>query len=533
VASPLPGPYQQNSSREVTSPNIAESELRNSLALEAAGVGTWSWELATNVVAGDCRCKALFGMPENTPDITCDEFFLHVYPDDRQLTKSAIKRFLETRSEYDLIHRVVWPDGSVHWLRCKGRRANNGEAVTRVIGVAVDVTWLKRSEEKHIETEDRLQREQKELERRVRESTAELERTASQVAAQARLLDLANDAIFVRTADDKISYWNEGAERLYGWTKEEAVGKSPHDLLATEFPVPFSQISECERWEGELRHRKRDGSKIIVASRWTRLCDDEGNPEGWLEINTDITPRKRAEEAAQRLSGRILSVQDTERRKMARELHDGLGQYLTCLKIDIGSLSSDAPDRENARAERLAECLEIVDKCLAETRTLSYLLHPPLLDETGLISAVRWYVEGFVKRSGIEANVKLPPGLPRLRSDMELALFRVIQECLTNVHRHSRCSLVNVSIELDEQITLRIKDNGCGIPQDRLGRFRESSAEMGIGLAGMRERVRDLGGRLELHSDSSGTTVTATMPVALRVSESDEQSSSSEAASAS
>jgi signal transduction histidine kinase len=145
-----------------------------------------------------------------------------------------------------------------------------------------------------------------------------------------------------------------------------------------------------------------------------------------------------------------------------------------------------------------------------------------LLDEAGLTSAVQWYVEGFVKRSGVGAHLNLSPKLPRLRSNMELALFRVLQESLTNVHRHSACSTVEVTIEVDaKEVTLKVKDNGTGIPQSRLRSLRESSAEVGIGLVGMRERVRDLGGHLDLDSDSTGTTVTAVMPLLLAASESE------------
>jgi len=497
---------------------LAEIQERRLLALEVAGVGTWSWNLSTNEIAWDSRCKALFGLPETSPDITFQDFLLHLHPDDRKLTEDAIQHILDEKQDYDIIHRVIWPDESIHWLRCKGKFGKG--LPTQVIGLAIEVTWLKHREEEHFLIEDRSRRVQDELEERVHARTAELEQRTAEVIQQARLLDLANDAIFVRGADDRISYWNEGAERLYGWTREEAIGQSPHDLLGTEFPVPILEVLNSDRWEGELRHSRRDGTKITVASRWTTLRDTERKPVGWLEINTDISARKKAEEAASRLTSRILTLQDTERRKIARELHDSLGQYLTGLKINLDLLSiPDHSQGQRSMAECLAECLELVEQCLTETRTLSYLMHPPLLDEAGLTSAVQWYVEGFVKRSGIGAHLSLSPKLPRLESNMELALFRVLQESLTNVHRHSACSTVEVTIEVDaKEVTLKVKDNGTGIPQSRLRNLRESSAEVGIGLVGMRERVRDLGGHLDLDSDRTGTTVTAVMPIFLAAS---------------
>ena len=243
------------------------------------------------------------------------------------------------------------------------------------------------------------------LEELVRERTQELEQNTAQLAYQAKLLDLANDAIFIRNAADKISYWNEGAERLYGWASEEVLGRSVHEILRTEFPVPLSEILQTDRWEGELRHTTKYGYQITVASRWTTLRDHNGKSVGWLEINTDITARKRAEEAARSLSGRILTLQDDERRRIARGLHDSLGQYLAALKMNLDVFQTSKDDK----AKLASDCSEIVDKCLTETRTISHLLHPPLLDEAGFGSAARWYVDGFSQRSGIKVNLNLPP----------------------------------------------------------------------------------------------------------------------------
>jgi PAS domain S-box-containing protein len=348
------------------------------------------------------------------------------------------------------------------------------------------------------------------LEELVRERTQELEQNTAQLAYQAKLLDLANDAIFIRSATDKISYWNEGAERLYGWASEEVLGRSVDEILHTEFPVPFLEIMQADRWEGELRHTTKDGSQIIVASRWTTLRDHSGKAVGWLEINTDITARKRAEEAARSLSGRILTLQDDERRRIARGLHDSLGQYLTALKINLDQLSAS----DNGNAALASESAGIVDKCLTETRTISYLLHPPMLDEAGLGSAARWYVDGFSRRSGIKVNLNLPPKLDRMHRDVEVALFRAVQEALTNIHRHSGGSMVDIHLSVDtKQLRLEIKDDGRGIPRKRLTSLIEGAAEAGVGVAGMRERMREVGGSLEIRSDRTGTTVVISIPV--------------------
>jgi PAS domain S-box-containing protein len=362
--------------------------------------------------------------------------------------------------------------------------------------------------EKRRAAERALTQVQQELEDRVRERTSALERTTAEVVEKAALLDLANDAIFVKTATGEISYWNQGAERLYGWKMSEALGHAPADLLKSEYPVPLAEIESKNEWEGEIHHTTRSGNRIIVASRWTTLRDENGVALGWLEINTDITARKRAEEAARSLGGHILTLQDEEHRRIARGLHDSLGQYLTALKINLDVLA--ATDGNSAT---LSECANIADRCLTETRTISHLLHPPMLDEAGLGSAVRWYVDGFAQRSGIHVNLDLPLELRRMDRDVEVALFRAVQEALTNIHRHSGASVVDVALTVhDQKIRLRITDNGTGIPHDRLRSLIDGTAG-GIGIAGMRERMRDLSGSLDLQSSPAGTTLVFSIPI--------------------
>ncbi len=378
-----------------------------------------------------------------------------------------------------------------------------------IIGLGEATRRAKADQER---TEDALRESEARLSVALQDRTLEVEEKTAQIAEQARLIDLANDAIFVRTPDDKITYWNRGAERLYGWTSAEAVGRSPQELFRTEFQVPFADIVETELWEGELLQTKQDGTQVTVASRWTTLRNRQGELAGWLEIDTDITARKQAEDAARRLSGRILNLQDEERRRIARELHDSLGQYLTVIKINLDLLSATIVGQREA--ELVSECAGTVDQCLTETRTLSHLLHPPLLDEAGFASAARWYVEGLAQRSGLEVNLELPPTLGRLDREIETALFRALQEALTNVHRHSGGSKVDVRLQLDaEQARMEIKDNGKGIPEQRVRRFTKHGVGSGVGLAGMRERVREVGGSLVLLSGSSGTSVIITIPI--------------------
>ncbi len=213
--------------------------------------------------------------------------------------------------------------------------------------------------------------------------------------------------------------------------------------------------------------------------------------------------------ALRRLSARLLRVQDDERRRIARELHDGLGQYLIAAKINLDMHARSEGDG----GAFLREARQLIEHAICDTRTLSHLLHPPLLDEAGFISAARWYVEGFGKRSGIAATLNIPEEPQRLPAGVETALFRILQEALTNVYRHSCSRSVEVRLTSDPTfVALAIQDRGKGMSQDAVQRFRKNGAT-GVGLAGMRERVKEFGGTLHLESSPAGTVLTAMIPV--------------------
>jgi two-component system NarL family sensor kinase len=218
-------------------------------------------------------------------------------------------------------------------------------------------------------------------------------------------------------------------------------------------------------------------------------------------------------EELQNLSQRLLRVQDDERRKLARDLHDSTGQTLAALKISISFLEEKCK-QDPSTLSLVCDVAALADQAIEEIRTTSYLLHPPLLDEVGFPSAAEWYIEGFAKRSGINVTLDLATAGERLPMTIEIALFRVLQESLTNVHRHSAAERASVSFQR-EAVTaiLEIRDFGRGIPAERLARLREVRAETGVGLAGMRERLNELKGKLEIESDSRGTRLRAMIPL--------------------
>jgi signal transduction histidine kinase len=233
-------------------------------------------------------------------------------------------------------------------------------------------------------------------------------------------------------------------------------------------------------------------------------------------FSAELKARERAEQVAlasedslRRLAGRLLQLQDAERRKFSRELHDSLGQYLAGVKMNLEMFSTQRRD------SLLAEAVQLLDHSIAETRTISHLLHPPLLDEAGFSSAARWYVEGFAQRSGIEIKVDLPDNVGRLPKPVALGLFRILQESLTNIHRHSGCAKAEIVLSLlPQQVILKVRDYGKGIAPRFMEKIEANQTNSGVGLAGMRERVHELGGRLSIERCAPGTLISATLPFA-------------------
>lgn len=334
---------------------------------------------------------------------------------------------------------------------------------------------------------------------------------------QATLLDLAHDAVITRDLNGKIQYWNAGAEELYGWKREEAIGRVVHEFLKTEYPRPLQEV-EAEllrngRWEGEVAQAGRDGEKRIVSSRWILQNGREGAAGIVLSISTDVTARKHSEDALRKLAGRLLKVQDDERRRIARDLHDSTGQRLTAINLSLemvrSKLQTTSPEYQS-----LMNCMKWVEESMQEIRTVAQLLHPPTLDEAGLASAIRWLVDGFSSRSNVKVELSVPQKLCRMPGEIELALFRVVQEALNNVHRHSGAKTAKVELEQKlGAVVLRIRDSGKGLPPELISVAGNTKRPLGVGILGMRERLAQFGGTLEIKNVDHGAMVTVEVPV--------------------
>jgi PAS domain S-box-containing protein len=341
-------------------------------------------------------------------------------------------------------------------------------------------------------------------------------------------------AIFTLDKEGRVSSWNRGAQRIKGYEASEILGAHfsrfyPEEDLQAAKPQRELEIAAREgRVEDEGWRLRKDGSRFWANVVITALKDDAGNVLGFTKVTRDFTERMHAQRAVQesqqrlqdserslrRLSHRLLRTQDEERRRIGRDLHDSLGQYLSGLKMKVDSLVSAAARNHTGDAEELKECAQLIADSLAEVRTISYLLYPPMLEEMGLKSAIGWYLEGFTKRSGIKTSLEISPDFRRLPAEVELALFRILQESLANVHRHSGSPTANIRVQVNGSVILEVSDHGKGA---QLRDFEKPDPDwtgaLGVGVRGMSERMRQVGGKLELSSTAEGTTVTATVPI--------------------
>jgi len=364
----------------------------------------------------------------------------------------------------------------------------------------------------------------------------------------AAIVDSSDDAIVSKTLEGIISSWNAGAERLFGYTASEAVGQHISLIIPIdrrdEETVIIERIKRGERIEhfDTVRVRK-DNTPLDISLTISPVRDASGKIIGASKIGRDITQRKRIERELRdseersrtladaldtqvqfrtrelemkssqlrELSGLLLESQDAERRHIARELHDSAGQTLTALDLQIARISEDAKN-DPVLAEDVRNAEELVQHLARELRTTSYLLHPPLLDETGISSALNWYVQGLEERSSLQIDLQVPDNFGRLPSEMELVIFRLVQECLTNIHRHSGSKIALIRVEREENsIHVKVEDQGRGMSPERLAAIQSQGT--GVGIRGMHERVRHLRGDLVIESNGSGTKVYATLPL--------------------
>jgi PAS domain S-box-containing protein len=325
------------------------------------------------------------------------------------------------------------------------------------------------------------------------------------------ILDHTPAFVYVKDREGRYTFANRSARAL---RQDDFLGSRTTDL----FPASVAAELMAED-EAVIRDRRslikeeildRGTGKLCYLTTKFPLWDPGGQIYGVCVISTDISELKQAQQDVQDLSAHLLTAQDEERRRIARELHDSTAQMLTALLLNLNRLARTGKPDESAQAVT-AESIALVNQVHSEIRTLSYLLHPPLLDELGLAAALTWYADGFSERSGIKVTSEISPDFGRVDGSLETALFRVVQEGLGNVHRHSGSKIASVRLERSPtELVLTISDSGRGM---RLSTEQnDRSHSLGVGIAGMKARLKQLGGKLIIHSDVSGTRITAIVP---------------------
>ena len=333
--------------------------------------------------------------------------------------------------------------------------------------------------------------------------------------------------IVLFSSDGRIQFANKAAVRIFGIPQEEARGR-----LANEVPVVM-----LDQQGNEIPYASRPVQRVLATGRpiqnavlgWRRLrssevywlvgnavpqFSQEGEITSVIASFVDITDQKRAEEKMRRLSARLLQLQDEERRRLGRDLHDSLAQLVLAVNLRLAQVTRSSPKLEAASRKLLADARGTLQEMSRQIRTLSYLLHPPLLDELGLASAIKEYAQGFSDRSGIRLAVDLQEDFRRLSQEAETALFRIVQESLTNIQKHSGSRTASIRLSGDEAaVMLEIQDQGRGMAAGADRKRDEPGARFGVGILGMRERMTQLGGELHIESGSSGTIVRARVPV--------------------
>jgi PAS domain S-box-containing protein len=332
------------------------------------------------------------------------------------------------------------------------------------------------------------------------------------------LIDAIPQQIWSGPPDGTLDYCNDRWRSYMGLELEDLRGDGWQTMLHPDdrdrvLQAWHQSVVTGMPYEQEERHRAADGTYRWFLARGVPLRNAKGRIVRWYGTNTDIEDRKQAEEELRRRSGQLLRSQDEERRRIARELHDSTGQDLVALVTMLGQLHGSIPSAARKSRRLVSECKALAKQCIRGVRTLSYLLHPPALDEAGLEDAIREFVDGFTKRSGIHVDLELLPATGRLSRGVELALFRVVQEALTNIQRHSGSQQAKIRIDRNSDLTLEISDHGRGATPNGPRGKQEPRFKVGVGIPSMQERVKLIGGRLEIDSTSHGTTVRVTIPL--------------------
>jgi signal transduction histidine kinase len=452
----------------------------------------------------------------------------YIHPDDQRHVMERIERAIESKTIFELEHRVIRTDGSLGWISSRAVPIfDERDEIIEWFGAASDVTQRKQAEEALRQQQER----------------AEFVADASDVGFW--FCDLPFDKLI----------WGKRVKNHFWLPPEASVTIQmfyerlhPDDREPTRLAMEKAMANNS-KYDVEYRTVAPDGRQNWIRAIGRTFYDAGGRPTRFDGVTLNVTDRKqsglalsasearyrelaesleqqvrsrtlelearnqeilRTYESLRMLSTRMMEVQDEERRRIARELHDSSGQLLAVILMQLSMLSNDLGKAAPQLNEQVEETDRLVKQLQKEIRTTSYLLHPPLLDEAGLYSALGWYVEGLNKRSDVQIELEIDPNFGRLPRDMELVVFRLVQESLANIYRHSGSKTAIIRIGRDEDtITVEVEDEGRGIPPEKLEEIQSTGS--GVGIRGMRERLRQFNGELKIESRENGTRVWVTL----------------------
>jgi PAS domain S-box-containing protein len=527
-----------------TAKALLDANQRLQSILIANEVATWTWDIVNDRVIADENLARLFGVSrQDAVGGPIEKYFQAIHPDDRGRIRAAVAEALEGANDrYAVDYRIVRKDGASSWVTARGRVERDAKGNPRYFpGVILDITGRKGSE-----------RKAEELHRRLEQQSRLFDTTLSTIT----------DFAYIFDRQGRFVYVNQALLNLWGLKLEDALGKDFYELnypdeLANRLTRQIQHVFDTKTGlTDETPYTSPTGVGGYYEYIFRPVLDGEGNVQEVAGSTRDITERKRVEEELRQsqdrfrvlaetlenqvrtrtreleernndvlaqsdqlrdLSVRLMETQDQERRRIARELHDSAGQTIVALLMTVGKMSTELTTSHPKMAELAAEARTYAKELEQEIRTTSYLLHPPMLDEIGLRAALNWYVDGLKQRAGLEVELNIHQDLERPSREMELTIFRVVQECLTNIHRHSGSKSAQIRIGCEGgNVVIEVRDAGCGMGPDRLSTIR---AKGGVGLRGMRERVRQFAGAVHIESqEGAGTTILVTLPLA-RLSE--------------
>jgi PAS domain S-box-containing protein len=519
---------------------LLDANQRLGSILSLNEVATWTWDVVNDLVIADENLARLFGMTPNERRPIKD-YVRAIHPEDRPGVEAAIAAAVEgPNDKYAVEYRIVRQDGSTSWVTARGKVERDEAGMPQYFpGVVIDISDRKLSEQKSEELRFRLQQ-------------------------QSHVFDITlssiKDFAYIFDRKGRFSFVNRALLDLWGLKLEDAIGKDFYDLkypddLAERLQRQIQQVFDTGvGLTDETPYTSPTGAGGYYEYIFGPVFGRDGSVEAVAGSTRDITQRKRTEEELRQsqerfrilaetlenevaartaeleernadvmkqaeqlrsLSVSLMETQDREGRRIARELHDSAGQLIAVLLMNLArmvqGLKVSNPDLMKLAEETQSHAQELE----REIRTTSYLLHPPMLDEVGLRAALSWYVEGLKQRAGLDVQLNIPEDMERPSRDVEVTIFRVVQECLTNIHRHSGSESAQIKLGREgASLVLEIRDAGRGISARKLSELREKSA--GVGLRGIRERVRQFGGDVRIESQEGvGTNILVKLPLSV------------------